>query len=732
MAAGNSHVQRVRGSIILALLATGLLFGVTGYWRMFAHFPGYDDEGYILLTVREYLQRGDLYGTVYSQYGPAFYVVFDAWHGLTGIAVDHAFARWFSLVCWMGCAAGAGVLVWRAGSGRAAAWFAATAVFLFNYQISEEAFHPGALVILVLPWALVVLLELVARGRGRMAAVAMGAAIAGLTLLKINVGVLFALGLGFGVLLSSGSGRWRWIGALGVLAGATGLMHGLIGAVWVQVFLLLVAVGAFGLATVARAHVRWEGRQVLVGLAGAAMLTGLVLAVIRARGTSFSALVEGILLGPLRHAGAYSFAVDWRPGTVASALVSLGALAWFHGPGREKNPVRAAAWLAGLRVVHFVGLLGVAFRLDHARVIGVLFSYFLPWLWLWVARLPVVADKRPGPAREMIAAVLLLQALHAYPVGGIQLCWGAFLVFPLAALALPGTAAWLAARPSGRWFGPALPVALTLGVVAKAGWFAAEFRRDYGRGHPLALAGTGALRLSPREVVTYRALVTNAALHADRLFSLPGMFSFNLWSEVPPPTPRNTTLWYSLLNAGEQRDIQDALARAERPALIVDGALVAIAQASGTGAHGELHDHLMAAYRPAFALRGLGFWIERDRTIAPVGTARAAQAPGAETFQVCLLGDGASIASIEITTPEEETPPLILDARNAALTVQFVTKEDRPRGPAQEVSWPFRFQGLARVGVRTSGFRWRPETCQILTFRDAAGTPVATAMFADP
>ena len=39
----------------------------------FNGFQPYDDEGYILLSLREYARGGVLYDEVYSQYGPAYF-----------------------------------------------------------------------------------------------------------------------------------------------------------------------------------------------------------------------------------------------------------------------------------------------------------------------------------------------------------------------------------------------------------------------------------------------------------------------------------------------------------------------------------------------------------------------------------------------------------------------------------------------------------------------------------
>ena len=85
---------------VLPLAGALLLLLAAGYWMLFSHFAFFDDEGYILLSARSYLEHGHLYTDVYSQYGPSFYVSIDGLHRLTGLAVDN-FARLLTLVLWL-------------------------------------------------------------------------------------------------------------------------------------------------------------------------------------------------------------------------------------------------------------------------------------------------------------------------------------------------------------------------------------------------------------------------------------------------------------------------------------------------------------------------------------------------------------------------------------------------------------------------------------------------------
>lgn len=716
----------------LGFAATALVLALTGMWRMFAHFPGYDDEGYILLTVRNYLEGGGLYARVYSQYGPVFYVLHDVVHRVTGAAVDHAYARWFTLALWLGAAGGVAGLVGAAARSAAAAWFAGVASFLFLHQFSEEAFHPGAVIVGLLPFLLWGLHRLGAQGRPVAAALLAGAGVALLGLLKVNVGLLFGTGVAVGWCLTRAGGGSRATGVVLGLTAAGVLMHGLVAEAWVQVFLTVFGVGlaGLGLAIPPAPAAHGPGRELAGGGAGLALAGGIVLAAVALRGTTPAGLLEGILLRPLQHADSYSYAVDWRPGTLVSALAALVLAILHRAWARRGRLADADALLAGLRLLLLAGTLVVLALLETHRVIGVLFSFAMPWLWVWVAPL----RRAEGPdARPLLACVLLLQMLHAYPVGGIQICWGGFLLFALVAAALPETAAWLAGR--GPAVARAARLVLVVPVLVAAGkltWAAATFQARYEAQVPLALPGTGGLRLSERETLAYQVLATNAQLHADRLFSLPGMFSFNLWTGVPTPTLRNTTLWYALLTAGEQAEIVAALERAERPALIVDAGLVGILHGSGAPPTGPLFEHLLRHYRPAFSFHGLGFWVRAGRPLLPVGTAWR-QAAETEGYKVAVAGLGRPVARIILREADQTDAALTLDARNCRVTVQAATLDGTPRTAAVEAGWPLVVPGPAWLTIHVTGGlpAFPADRTPVLDFLEADGGSVAVVRVVD-
>lgn len=725
-----------------------VLLGAIGYWMLFSNFAVYDDEGYVLLSAREYLAHGRLYESVYTQYGPAFYAMADAFQRVLGAPVDHTSARWLTLGFWLGAALACGALVRQQTGGRLLAAFTAPATFLYLYFLPDEPFHPGAWIVFALSVSLWACGSLILRERWHSAAIVAGATGAILVLTKINVGLFHLVGVGGWALLHAQAaairrGARKLVGVLWVLF-AVVLMQALVRESWVQTYLVIFAVGAFtlvaalpGAPIIGRRHAAlFASSVVAVALA--------ILGLVAARGTSLAGLIEGVLLGPLRHPTSYSYPVDWRPGALGLALASLGLAFALPALRRRRGDEFVDRIIITCRLVQTAGLLIAIALLMQARVLGAVFTYVAPLIWLWV--IPLYGARTPPSillTRGLLGSVLLLQYLHAYPVGGSQVSWATFLFIPLVALGLDevrqtwslrtGTAG--AART--RW--PALTAALLGVTLVKVGTTAIAMHERHASRTPLGLPGAAALRLPETQATATRIIALNAAVHGDMLFSLPGMFSFNLWTGLPTPTARNTTLWFTLLNAAEQQEIISALTQNERPCVIVQESLIELMQAGKVPIAGPLRDYLAANFAPAFRVEGFAFHVRKDRVIAPVNVARleldAPTTDGTPDTQLdfSLVSDGTPIATIELRdVGENPNPTQILDTGNTTVTMAAIDRAGRSASALAAVSWPVTARGLVHVSLR---FRRQnakvPPLTTVLSLKSAAGDPLGDVRIAE-
>lgn len=689
-----------------------LALGAIGYWMLFSNFAIYDDEGYILMSAREYFAHGRLYDLVYSQYGPAFYAVMDAVQHLLQMPVDHTLARWLTLGWWLGSAIGCAAMAWRGTASRSLALFTLTTTFLYLYFLPDEPFHPGSFIVFLLALTTWLLTRLIDREQWPAAAALAGATSAVLLLTKINVGVFHLAAIGAWALCHAASPRVRRLAPIALMAGlpllAAAVMHALIAETWVHVYLAVFSVGAVTLVLATRPEGVMTFRHLAGGAAAAGLAGSLILAAIGLRGTTAGGLLNGALLDPLRHPLNYSYPVDWRPGTLPLAALSLGlacAMPWL----RRRDAGLADRVIIAVRLIQVGALAFGVLLLMHGRVIGAVFSYVAPLLWTWAA--PLTGDNQgrlSNKSRTLLALILLLQFLHAYPVGGSQESWGTFLFFPLVAIGLGDLRQrWQNAAPvpaPARFFRawPALAAALVLLVVGKVAWSAVETQRKHAARADLALPGAGTLRLEENYRTAYRVLALNASVHADLLFSLPGLYSFHLWTGLPAPTARNTTLWFSLLTEAEQHAIIDRIERTPRTCVIVQETLVQLMQAGGVPMRGPLRDYLHQNFSLAFRVEGFAFLVRSGRRIAPLALARVTSIPVAarpaqrldRQIEFTVIGDDALVENISVAGSTVR-----LDVQNAQITTATVDGAGNTLRPAVPAAWPFRCQGVTRVTI---------------------------------
>jgi hypothetical protein len=412
--------------------------------------------------------------------------------------------------------------------------------------------------------------------------------------------------------------------------------------------------------------------------------------------------------------------------------VLLAALAW-------RKP---AGWLTRLLVALRLGL-ALAFSLaclewlpisGHALTM----SYLVPLAWIFAVRLePGPADK-PAGAATWLGLLLVLQFLHAYPVAGSQIAWGTFLIVPLMALGLHDTQLYVTRH--GR---PALgPILAATGLILAAGSVVRLTHIGwvrYSESQPLRLAGAEDVRLPEAPASATRLMVLNARAHADLLFTLPGMFSFNQWSGLPTPTLANTTHWFSLLRPEQQEAIIAALARSERPVFIAQGYVLDFLADSKIPVTGPLHDYLLRNFERAFSIERFEFWVRRGRSIAALGTAEIfalkSPAPGTAPGKlelVVAIPPGRKIARIEVAPLEG--PPRVLaswDQNNGPLLATAINLQGEALSSQNYVGWDQPLPPLTRLTLPLNPVQTFDRPRVIVHVRDAAGLLLAEARFKD-
>jgi hypothetical protein len=329
-------------------------------------------------------------------------------------------------------------------------------------------------------------------------------------------------------------------------------------------------------------------------------------------------------------------------------------------------------------------------------------SYGVTLAWLFVV--PLRADDRGATTRAWVALLLVFQFLHAYPIAGSQINWGTYLWVPLLALGLydtgPEVSRWL-----GRWsrVGLWVAVGVIVGVTLK---MARELERIGWARYPGSqrLELPGAENIRPPEDITYalRILHQNLRAHAAMLFSFPGIYSTNLWTDLPTPTLANATHWFSLLSPAQQQEIIDRLAATPNAVLLVQRDVLDYLARFHFPTRGPLYDWLNANFESAFALDGYEFWVHRGHAIAALSTARRLPAvEGRDGLALTLAALPRPVARIEwcdVNAPY--LPRLVLDAQNTAATAEPIDLAGRTLAAAAPSPFPLACAGLTRLTLR--------------------------------
>src|ERR1700683_559928 len=100
-----------------------VLAGIAAYYRMFTEFRPYDDEGSLMITVKQYLGGMKLYNQIVVPYGPVYYFYNWALRTLTRTPVTHDVVRMSSLIPWLLTALVSAWIVYRLTGSLALASF---------------------------------------------------------------------------------------------------------------------------------------------------------------------------------------------------------------------------------------------------------------------------------------------------------------------------------------------------------------------------------------------------------------------------------------------------------------------------------------------------------------------------------------------------------------------------------------------------------------------------------
>lgn len=596
---------------ILALVATAIITLPIAWATMFSYYAYWDDEGALLVLLREWARHGGLYTRVFTRYGPAEMFFFGLPERLIGSDFTFTSGRVVTLALWIATSMVLGLTVLVMGRHIMAAILTQVVSFFLLETFQNEPMHPGQFVALL--FALMVLVMAAVRPRRPSLADGLLGILMGTVLMtELNLGVfaLVAVAYVFSAvttlslrpvlrLLSEAAliGLGPVLIALGPATNASGsISHWAVKYGFVYFVAVLVVVLLFRLRTV-KPISTFDGGAII---RFASWFLGTVVffaAFSVATGTRLGDFVEGVFLAPLSQSKSFLVPAQIDGSVFLWLIAPVALLVGFRWLQRNTDPGRPPSG-------SIPSLIGGAVRIIAGIVALVGISRNTP---AGLAFLPLVgvcalppASSPTGPAamnaRRFLVALALTQSLHAFPVAGSQVSWSLMLVVPCVILTFQDgcreLAVWKPLRPL-RYIG--LPVGvLLLALVAipwpNSGYFvsARSTLDTYRSEKALGLPGTAGIRLSASQVTQFRSVTAALKRNCSQFISVPGYEGFYLFTGIAPPNGMNATVWMYLLNHREQQSVVNVLERTHGPVCLVErsGLALGVENNYNTSIHG--------------------------------------------------------------------------------------------------------------------------------------------------
>jgi hypothetical protein len=546
----------------------------------------YDDEGYLLLSRDLYLKGGHLYTQIFSDYGPFYFFAEKGLFRLLHLPVNHDAGRLVASICWLLSTVLAGYFIYKVSRNTILAVAAGLASVPLTSVLALEPGHPQQL---ILPLLMLGCCASITEGAGGL--LLLGAVGAALSLTKINVGLFYFVALALTLVCGFPAGRIRSIGGSLLIAYAAVapilLMHrdvpGSAGGYCLVAMVCGISTFRIGFLTTPSSPK--PTRRVLYAVIGAVSVGVLIVAGTIWQGTSFSALLDGILWFPLKHPALFWMPLKVSRITIAFAgLVSVcvAGLYWFRDRWQDHSD-----WVDAARCM--IGLLVIAMLAVHP-----LPGFIVDCLPSLLAFLPLSLIPTKGQRlrqsnyfpRLFVTSLAATQFLQAYPVAGSQLNIAAAPLLLWGFLCVHDGAGGLFHRVPGAMdsiedffakesvLGGLIALVITGEMLISCAWVEREHLPAS------SLRGSASLHLTPDLEATYEFISSNIRENCDVLFTMPGMGSFNFWSGVPTPNGLNITNWMKELNPEQQGQILQILRANSRACVVYNPKLVTFWEAT--------------------------------------------------------------------------------------------------------------------------------------------------------
>jgi hypothetical protein len=526
-----------------------------GYYVLGIGFHDYDDEGYMLLSLKHYIAGGHLYTQVFTEYGPVFFFVQSFLFRLFHQSVTHDAGRHITLLLWIITCAAAAWFLYRISRSVLIVSATGLVMMLVVSFMSGEPNHPEHLALMVLTLACCASLEKTPTGF-----FFLGALGAALVLIKVNIGLFFFVALFAFFCCVLQSGLIRKIASIILLfyfiAGPVALMDRDLHTWASEYCALTLLCGVTTFVTALYTSPRFASVRSALGFAalGVVVLSVLVLIGLAFQKISLHSLLDGTLLTPMHHPQLYQSPLNVSLPAMLAIAVVVGGIITVYSVLRKRR--RSLAWINLVRCLVAVCIVAAFMLWGHFVVVPAMLCLplgLLPDASEWAA-----SEYLPRLFVTLLAAAELLES---YPVAGSQVIVSIAPLFLWSFICIYDGRRELERRfpqlshTPGRLpaIGTLIAAVLVLCIeasVLKGGLWRMRFFTPAS-----ALRGSHSLHLDPAAEKLYVTLATSINRNCDMLYTLPGMGSLNLWSGEPTPNGMNLTAWVRFFRPEQQQEI---------------------------------------------------------------------------------------------------------------------------------------------------------------------------------
>jgi hypothetical protein len=552
--------------VALVFVGLGLLLALAMFPELFSRISIYDDEGYFLTTIHQFLHHGSLYvHTSGTSYGPFYWSFIGLIFRITGLGPTPFTGRLLVLAFTALSSGLFAATVWRVTRNLPCSILCQVTTFCTLILVAgSEPISPGSTIVLLLSILVYALGSYSVHQRNGLLVVA-GIATGALTMTKINIGIFAIVGLGFALIVGNSKyPKWlRSITGAGAALLPFVLMFQRISGSDIATFAFLVGGSMLAMCVVMSVDaVSLDPRGIVAAACGLGTIVFASLLWPLLTGTSPTALVKAVFIRPLQQVNLLAslppVSIQWF--SVLITVLAIVAISTKRIALERVLPAQSSIrYLVLSAAALFV--IGQGFQLWFVGA-SKEFGAWLPSIVLLPA-LTLVIDVPPKVrlALRFIVPIAILQVLHAYPVAGSQTAWGTVVVFVPGAIALAAgmdrLSMWHVAHPALR--GAVVGSFCLVGVLTAGLWPPALWV-SYHDLQPLRLPGTRFVRIDPKFGQELRRLTSVVKKNCDAFYSVPGLDTLYIYTGLPTPTGQLAN-WAGMLTDPEEREVVSELSR---------------------------------------------------------------------------------------------------------------------------------------------------------------------------